>query len=255
MQTAWGTVLRQATPTAFVSLLLLPVLSFAAQNTAVRAPAISENQVVRTIYLHNIASQNDLNDIQTALRSMLRNAAFYGVASQNAIEFRGTPEDFQAAQKIVTDLDKPRKTYRLTYTITSSGYGKPSQSQTFTLLARLGETADMDLSSRVPYVTGSPNGEMPKGSVNYQWQYANIGLQIRATLQGSSGNLVLQDKIEQSGTIQPKSGSDAPAPTLNHAVLSNATAIAEGKAAVLGSIDVPGTSVHERIEVGVTPAP
>jgi len=49
-----------------------------------------------------------LNDVQTALRNVLPSAKVYGVASQNAIVMRATPDELLLAQKLVNDLDKAR---------------------------------------------------------------------------------------------------------------------------------------------------
>jgi len=80
---------------------------FVAQNTRAKRTELDE-QAVQTFYLSNSAQQNDLNDIQTALRNVLSNAKLYGVPSQNAIVMRATPDELLLAQKLVNDLDKAR---------------------------------------------------------------------------------------------------------------------------------------------------
>ncbi len=80
---------------------------FVAQNTRIKHTELDE-QAVQTFYLTNAWQQNDMNDVQTALRSVIRNAQFYGVASQNAIVAKGTPDELMLAQKIIDDLDKSR---------------------------------------------------------------------------------------------------------------------------------------------------
>ncbi len=80
---------------------------FVAQNTRVKRTELDE-QAVQTFYLANAWQQNDLNDVQTALRNVLPNSKVYGVQSQNAIVMRGTPDELLLAQKIISDLDKPR---------------------------------------------------------------------------------------------------------------------------------------------------
>ena len=84
-----------------------PNTIFVAQDTRVKRTELEE-QAVQTFYLTNVSQQNDLNDIQTALRNVLPNARVYGVASQNAIVMRGTPDELLLAQKLIDDLDKPR---------------------------------------------------------------------------------------------------------------------------------------------------
>jgi len=80
---------------------------FVAQNTRVKRTELDE-QAVQTFYLSNAWQQNDLNDVQTALRNVLPNAKVYGVASQNAIVMRGTPDELLLSQKLINDLDKAR---------------------------------------------------------------------------------------------------------------------------------------------------
>lgn len=80
---------------------------FVAQNTRGKRLELDE-QAVQTFYLTNVSQQNDLNDIQTALRNVFTSAKLYGVPSQNAIIMRGTPDELLLAQKLINDLDKAR---------------------------------------------------------------------------------------------------------------------------------------------------
>jgi general secretion pathway protein D len=81
---------------------------FVAQNNRAKRTELDE-QAVQTFYLTNAWQQNDLNDVQTALRNVLAgNFKVYGVASQNAIVCRGTPDELLLAQKLINDLDKAR---------------------------------------------------------------------------------------------------------------------------------------------------
>jgi general secretion pathway protein D len=80
---------------------------FVAQNTKAKRTELDE-QAVETLYLSNAWQQNDLTDVQTAIRNVLPNAKAYAVASQNAIVIRGTPDELLLAQKLVNDLDKAR---------------------------------------------------------------------------------------------------------------------------------------------------
>jgi general secretion pathway protein D len=80
---------------------------FVAQNNTSKHRELDE-QAVQTFYLSNAWQQNDLNDVQTALRNVMANAKVYGVPSQNAIVVRATPDELTLAQKIINDLDKAR---------------------------------------------------------------------------------------------------------------------------------------------------
>jgi general secretion pathway protein D len=80
---------------------------FVAQNSSPKRHDLDE-QAVETFYLTNAWQQNDLTDVQTALRNVFTNAKVYPVASQNAIVMRGTPDELLLAQKLINDLDKAR---------------------------------------------------------------------------------------------------------------------------------------------------
>jgi general secretion pathway protein D len=62
---------------------------FVAQNSRQKRAELDE-AAVQTFYLSNAWQQNDLNDIQTAIRNILTGAKIYGISSQNAIVIRGT---------------------------------------------------------------------------------------------------------------------------------------------------------------------
>ncbi len=80
---------------------------FVAQNNRAKRTELEE-EAVQTFYLTNVAQQNDFTDLQTALRNMFQTAKIYGVASQNAIIMRGTPDELLLAQKLINDLDKAK---------------------------------------------------------------------------------------------------------------------------------------------------
>lgn len=80
---------------------------FVAANTRTKRTELEE-QAVQTFYLNNAWQQNDLNEVQTAIRNVMPTSHAYGVQSQNAIVMRGTPDELMLAQKIIDDLDKAR---------------------------------------------------------------------------------------------------------------------------------------------------
>ncbi len=80
---------------------------FVAQNTRQKRTDLDES-AVQTFYLTNAWQQNDLTDVQTAIRNVLTGIKIYGVPSQNAIVIRGTPDELMLAQMLINDLDKAR---------------------------------------------------------------------------------------------------------------------------------------------------
>ncbi len=80
---------------------------FVASDTRSKRTQLDE-QAVETFYLANAWQQNDLNDVNTAIRNLMPNTKVYAVQSQNAIVMRGTPDELLLAQQLIADLDKPR---------------------------------------------------------------------------------------------------------------------------------------------------
>jgi general secretion pathway protein D len=80
---------------------------FVAENTRTKHTELDQ-QAVETFYLHNVAQQNDFTEVQTVLRNLFQNARINGVASENAIVMRGTPDELLLAHRLIDDLDKAR---------------------------------------------------------------------------------------------------------------------------------------------------
>ncbi len=80
---------------------------FVAQNSRQKHTDMDAS-AVQTFYLSNAWQQNDLTDVQQAVRNVLTGVKIYGVPSQNAIVVRGTPDELLLAQKLINDLDKAR---------------------------------------------------------------------------------------------------------------------------------------------------
>jgi general secretion pathway protein D len=76
---------------------------FVAENTRAKHTELDQ-EAVETFYLHNVSQQNDFTDV----RNLFQNARINGVASQNAIVMRGTPDELVLARKLVGDLDKAK---------------------------------------------------------------------------------------------------------------------------------------------------
>jgi predicted secreted protein len=230
---------------AMVVALALPALGAGAQT----GPAESkpEAETYQTLYLTNLSQRNEALDIQTALRNMLPKAKIYLVGSQNAITMRGTAEDFQLAQKMLADLNRAPRTYRVTYTITEIDGGKRLAPQHLALIVVAGGKTVLKQGHKVPILTaaGASEASIPGTQV----QYLDVGLSIEASLDGSLDSLQLRSKVEQSGLAEEKSGIGAQDPVIQQTVLESLSTLVPGKPQVLGSFDVPGGTRHEEVEV------
>ncbi len=228
-------------------------LAFVAGSVVARAqeskpaPASSETEIYRTFYLANVTQQSELNEISTAVRNMLSHARIYSVPSQNAISIRGSAEDLQLAQKLISDLDRPRAAYRLIFTITDIDNGKRGTAQSFTLVAIAGERTSLKQGSRVPVATGTYDAA--NAGPETQVQYQDVGLHIDATLTPYAGELNLRAKVEQSSVAEGKSAASGQDPVLLQSVIDGAANLAPGKPFVLGAVDLPGTTHQQEIAV------
>jgi type II secretory pathway component GspD/PulD (secretin) len=230
--------------------LALFVLSANAQTQVADSRPVelkTSPETYQTLYLTSLTQVRDANDIVTDLRNMFPRAKLYYVPAQNAVSMRGTPDDIQLAQKILADIDRTKKTYRLTYTITETDDGKPVQTQRFAFLVASGERSTFKQGSRVPVVTGEFNDKTV--TPNTQVQYLDVGLNVEASLGSYSDGLKLQTKIEQSTVADEKSGVGSQDPIVRQTVLETTAALRPDKPLIVGSLDIPGSTRHRQVEV------
>jgi type II secretory pathway component GspD/PulD (secretin) len=204
-------------------------------------------ETTQTIFVNNATQLNDLNDIATDLRNVLPRAKIFPVQSRNAITVRATEEDLATAQKMIAELDLPRKVYRLSYTFTDVEDGKRVGSQHFAFLAVAGDPTIFKQGSRVPIVIGTLQKESTAQSSEIQ--YLDVGFNINVTVTGSPEHLMLRSKIEQSSVGGEKSAVVAPDPVVRQTVLQGSTELTDKGPLILGSLDIPGTTRHQEIEV------
>lgn len=212
------------------------------------APAVAHPaEVTQTVFLVHAYQQNDLNDIQTDLRNVIPTARIFGVASQLAITVRGTAEDVAQAQKLIAELDRPRARYRLTYTFTEKDGGRTVGTRRVSMIVLSGSKSTLKMGSRVPVVTGSTGTDTKSPETNVQ--YIDVGLNIDATLEGRADDLGLRTKVEQSGVADEKPTASAQDPIIRQTTLESSAALTQDKPLLLGSLDMPGTTHLQEVEV------
>jgi type II secretory pathway component GspD/PulD (secretin) len=199
-------------------------------------------EVYQTLYLSSSTGQQDANDVQTALRNMLPRPRIYYVNTSNALLIRGSAEDVATAQKIVDEIDKPRKSYRLTYTISDGG-----TSRHFVMIVTSGERSELKEGARVPIMTGSYGDSKQEHN---EVQYVDVGMSVQASLTGLGEGLRLRSKIEQTSVADEKSNVGIQDPVIRQSVLEEDSVIAPGKPAMLGSMEMPDGG--KKVEVSVT---
>ena len=202
----------------------------------------------RTFYLINVAEKRSANDVVTDLRNMLPRARLFYVPSQYAISMHGSADDIQTAQKILSDIDRPHKTYRLTYSLTEMNGDEALGTRKVSLVALdSGDRVTIKQGDKVPIVTGTT--EAGGSAQNSEVQYEDIGLMIEAAVEGSPDALLLSTRVAQSSVADQHTASGAGDPTFRQTVLDGVMTLVPGKPLVLGTLDIPGTTHREEVAV------
>lgn len=104
---------------------------------------------------------------------------------------------------------------------------------------------------RVPVATGSFQSG-GNTTVNTQFNYIDVGVNIDTRLNEREGKLVLNSTLDLSGVMDRKPGVSAPAPTIGQIKIVVDSAIVPGKPALVASIDDPVTLHRLDVEALVT---
>jgi hypothetical protein len=203
-------------------------------------------EIYQTLYLTNLTQENDANELVTDLRNMLPKAKLYYVPSQSAISLRATAEEIALAQKILSDLDKTKKIYRLTYTMTEKDGGKTIGVQRFSIIVASGSRTDSKQGSRVPVAV---NTNLSSGNPTSEITYLDVGQEIQASLDGYLDGVRLRTKVVQSSIVEDKSGVGAQDPVIRQTTFEGTSTLVQGKPLVLGSLDVAGSTRRQEVEV------
>jgi hypothetical protein len=208
------------------------------------ADAKTSPEIYQTLYLTNLTQPNDAEDLEKDLRNNLSNKArLMYVPSQSAISIRASAEDIALAQKILSDLDKTKKIYRLTYTMKESDGGKTIGVQHFSIIVASGSMTVFKQGSRVPVGTNS-SAQGPN-----EVTYLDLGQEIEASLDGYLDGVRLRTKVVQSSIAEERSGIGTQDPIIRQTTLEGTSTLVQGKPLVLGSLDVPGSTRHQEVEV------
>jgi hypothetical protein len=199
----------------------------------------------KTFYLSNVVEPNNVNEIFYAVRNTLPNGVtVYQSTNQSAIIVRATPDDLARAQKIINDLDRPKKNYRLTYTVTEMDGSKQIGVQHYAMILSSGQQTSLKLGNKIPMVTSTG------GSAQTQFTYIDLGMNFDATLTEMGENAMLKSSVDQT-SVAPQSSDieGVKEPIVRQASLKGESLLRPGKPATLGSVDIPGSTSHLNIEV------
>jgi type II secretory pathway component GspD/PulD (secretin) len=213
--------------------------------------------VFKTYYLSSLSQVSESGEIAASLRNMLEPwVKVFLVNSENAIQVSAPPDQQALAQKIIADLNRPKKTYRLTFTLAESEADKRIGIQHFAMVVASGQRTVVKQGSKIPVITGTYNPG--SASAQNQFQYLDIGINFDATIDDSANGLRLKTKVEQSSVGNPSefgntSGPLAGEPIFHQTSLEGSSIVVPGKPLTLGSVDVPGSTRHIDIEVVAEP--
>jgi hypothetical protein len=242
--------LRPHRGAAIRSLLVRAWLGFALVGLIASGAALGQQaatrtdpEVYETIYLTNLTQVTDANEVVTALRNMVPNAKLYYVPSQGAITFRGTEQDLATAKKIVVGLDKTKKVYRLTYTVREMDNGKLIGTQRYSAIVASGSTTILKEGSRIPILEEEGN------KANTSVTYLDLGEEIQASLDGYLDGARLRSRIVRSSIAEDKSTTGLQDPVIRQTTLEGTSILVQDKPLVIGTLDEPGSTRHQEIEV------
>jgi general secretion pathway protein D len=259
-----------------------------------------EQNVMKTFYLKNAASPADLQQAAGTLKAILDINRVQVTPEQRSLTLRGTPDQMVLAQKLLTDIDKPKAEVMIdvllmevsknamhtigtnpptsaTVTLapggsTSSGDGSSGSSGltldsfthltagdfavtipgiSFSLLASDSHTkviqrpeirvldsekASLKIGDRVPIATGSFQSGFG-GSVNTQFQYLDVGVNIDITPYVHAGNEVtLKMSLEVSSVTGVQSIGGFSQPTIGQRRIEHEARLKDGEVNLIAGI-------------------
>jgi len=223
-----------------------------APNRTIQADCSVAQSVQRTIYLQNISTQNEANEILVAVRNIADPAVkVYLVASHNAIVTYTYPQEFAKIEALIHELDKPHTVYRLSFTLTETEAGKHVSTRHFSLVALEGQRSTLKQGSKVPVVTGTY--DIASSTAQRQNTYLDVGMAFDVTLSGVGDKLTLKSKVEQSA-VAPEKSATVPIDTIiSQSVIEGVSAVSPGKPLDLGTMEVPNSTRQIEIQVTVEP--
>jgi hypothetical protein len=208
----------------------------------------------RTFYLVNVTQQIHANEIMVAIRNLgCPSTKIYYVDAQKAILMVAPPVELERAEKIIHDLDRSTRTYRVTYTLTELDAGKTVSTEHYSMILADGEHTTMKEGNKIPIATGTyANGAAatsPSSEIQTQFTYLDVGMNFDASLTVTGSSVRLLSKVEDSSLDQPVTIAGVTEPVVRQSVLSGTSVLTLDKPFMLGTIDIPNTARHMDIAV------
>lgn len=204
---------------------------------------------VQTFYLKNLSRQSEANEVLVALRNMLcPSTKIYMVSNQSAIVITAPHEDLQQAQKLIQELDRPHKSYRLVYTLTEVDGSRRTERQHIALVTAAGQRAVLKQGNKIPVAVSSKDDPA-------QVTYLDVGINVDTTVWPIANGINMRYKVEQSSASDEKSGLGPKDPIVRQTLIDGTADVPAGRQHVLGSVDLPGSTARLELAVTVEPLP
>jgi general secretion pathway protein D len=178
-----------------------------------------EDEEVRTFYLSNTLTPQDLTEVVTGLRQLLDLRRVQQVNAQNAIVIRDTPDRLALASKIIRDIDKAKPEVLLHVQVVTASVDRlrdlgilPGQSVSVTFTPRTSVQPNGSTGSTGGTGTGSSSTNVNATQITLDNLRNLSGADYSATLPGATANAILTDnktRIIQDPEVRVSDGEKA----------------------------------------------
>lgn len=171
-----------------------------------------EDEEVRTFYLSNTLTPQDLTEVVTGLRQLLDMRRVQQVNSQNAIVIRDTPDKLLLASKIIRDIDKAKPEVLVHVQVLTASVDRLRD-----LGILPGQSASVSFTPRTSVQpnggsTASGSSTTPPGQITLDNLRNLSGEDYSVTLPGATANAILTDnktRIIQDPEVRVSDGEKA----------------------------------------------
>ena len=157
-----------------------------------------QEEIVKTIYLTNVATPQELQEITTAIRGLTEIRKMFPVSSMNAIVLRGPRGRIAIAEKIIHDVDKPRPEVIIDVLVLETS---KTNNRTLGIAPLAGNKKGLKLPVTFTGAEGAAAGgalalnRLRDAASSGSWSTALPGFQISALFDSSDTNLLQSPRI------------------------------------------------------------
>ncbi len=155
-----------------------------------------QEEIVKTIYLTNVATPQELQEITTAIRGLTDLRRMFPIASMNAIVLRGPRAKIAIAEKIIHDVDKPRPEVIIDVLVLETS---KTNNRTLGITPLSGGTKGLQLPATFTGMNGSEGGiplsRLRDAASSRSWSTTLPGFQLSALFNSSDTNLLQSPRI------------------------------------------------------------